>query len=98
MGAMSKYKEYFNAACEQRYKLSRYRRELSVAENLRAAEEKKRVEIAAETHTSKERNVRGFKEREEAKEALRESMAMTLQVSGEGLEPKWKASVFNDLK
>lgn len=69
--AMSKYKQYFNAACDQRYKLSRYRRELSVVEELRAAEEKKSVELAQEALSNKKSNVKGFKAREEAKDELR---------------------------
>ncbi len=89
---MRKYKEYFNAACEQRYKLSRYRRELTVVEELRTAEEKKRVEVAKESHTFKKTNVKGFKDREEEKEKIRKLAGM----NGSN-ERKSYPSVFQDL-
>ncbi len=95
MGAMSKYKQYFNAACEQRYKLSRYRRELAVAEKLRADEEIARVKIASENLQNKEKNVKGFKDREEQKDALRQQQIQE-HSSGDGLYPA-VPSVFRDL-
>ena len=92
---MNKYKEYFNAACEQRYKLSRYRRELAVVEKLRADEEIARVKIAAENLQNKEKNVKGFKDREEQKNALR-NQQIHQHSSGEGLHPVYP-SVWRDL-
>jgi hypothetical protein len=94
---MSKYKQYFNAACEQRYKLSRYRRELAVVEELRAVEELKRVEIANESLASKTKNVRGFKEREAHRAALRTAREMIVVEQGSVEDRPWSASVFKDL-
>ncbi len=98
MGAMSKYQEYFIAVCEQRYKLSRYRRELSLLEELRAAEELRGVQIATEILEHKTKNVRGYAKREEDKEALRNQRVKDeTPDSVETVRPRHTLSFFKDM-
>ncbi len=69
--AISRYMGYFNNCCDAKYRVTRYKKELKALEILRNREQRSRVENAHLTMEHKKINVKGFKDREAKKEAIK---------------------------
>lgn len=71
MRAITRYMEYFNNSCDAQYRVIRYRKELRALEMLRKHEQQARVENAEITMEHKKNNVKGFADRQKAKEDIK---------------------------
>ena len=69
--AITRYMEYYNASCEQKYKFVRYTNELRVLNALRDTEKARTNQKAQDIKDFKVAATKGYAEREEAKEAIK---------------------------